>query len=114
MFTFLRSSTTGTAEVWLILLAEGSRPDAKKRFGAARIHEGTELKGAPPKCHEIGTLVLIHRADEVEVLVGGKNGLTPEEESMLSFQVEALAGRHVHAGGEPAQGWYLHDTLRNS
>lgn len=111
MFTFLRSASS-PAEVWLILLPENSRPNATKRFGAAVIYEGTEFKKGPPKCHEIGTLVVLRREREVEILVGGKNGLTAEEERMLSFQIESLVGAHVHEGSEPVQGWYWHDSLR--
>src|SRR5688572_26245744 len=96
MFTFMRTRN-GAAEVWQILLAENSRSDAVKRFGPSLIHEGTEVKpGEHPKFHEVGTLFVMHREQEADILLAAKAGLASDEERMLWFQVEALVGGHLH------------------
>ncbi len=114
MFTFQRI-VTGSAEIWQILLLEAARPHAAERFGPAFLHEGTELAaGAPPRCHDVGVVAVLHQGAASHIVVAGKNGLTDEEQRALDFEIESLVGASHHDGwdDEPNPGWYYCDTLR--
>jgi hypothetical protein len=119
MFIFQRSGHSTThadvAEVWRVLLPEGSLPDAAKRFGPALVHDGTELSSGPTECHEVGVLFLYHRdEDQIDFLLGAKGALKENEERMLSFAIENLVGASIHDGEEPVNGWYWFDTLKKA
>jgi hypothetical protein len=111
MFTFHRTSS-GPAEVWAIIAAEGTLSQAETRFGEAAQYNAREGNQGPSRFHEIGTLCAITRGEDVEFLLGCKHGLTEAEKGTLFVELEMLLGQHVYAWGSKEQpGWFMHETL---
>ena len=107
MFHFQRLRA-GRTEVFEVLVAEDSLPNAEARFGKALAYDHRETR-----FHEVGILVLIHDEGRTEYIVGQKNYLEEDELRVFHQQLEMLAGHSVHEGGsEPAKGWYEHDVLK--
>ncbi len=81
MFTFHRTESR-PAEIWNIIVAEGSLQDAESRFGSAlrfNAREPDEGQG-PNSFHKIGVLVAFEvKNGDVEFLLACKDGLTDAE-----------------------------------
>jgi hypothetical protein len=103
MFIFYRQRT-GSTEVFSICGDPSDFPDGKQRFGKPlRFDEREELY------YDIGTLVLIHHENGIEVIVAGRDELNELEYTALLRQIEHLAGRAVwsHSDDEPQKGWFI-------
>ena len=110
MFIFSRTRTL-PSEVWEILVALDSVPDAEKRFGPAlRFRPGNDASDI--RYHDVGRLVLIgSENDKSEILLAYKE-LIPAEQRVLDQEIERLVGHSVWDGGEePVAGHFVHATL---
>lgn len=109
MFIFYRQRT-GSTEVFSICGDPSDFPDGKQRFGKPlRFDEREEVY------YEIGTLVLIHHNDGIEVIITGRDELSELEHTALLRQIEHLAGRAVwsYADDEPQKGWFIRGAFGN-
>ncbi|MBP3958383.1 hypothetical protein J8F10_24300 [Gemmata sp. G18] len=117
MFTFVREFRGNDAELFDILLAEGTVPDGAERFG-----EAVDTFGCGTAYHlSIGKLALFHagedrRGKQVRQLLTWHGRLTEAERDRLFLDVQMLLGGSLDSSGgmEPKHhgaGWWAADVI---